>query len=229
MHSDTVANFSRAYRAIFAAGLFACSGAAYAQAALSYDFGILLTSSSPNYVPPNDFSANPFAHLEVSVREEGKVWRFTLTINNNLFSSFGDNAFIGSMSFDFTPDPPKTPKSTFVASNRGGVTAVYSTSGTGNSGLPDIDFGTQFGKGSRNRLSQNDYVTWDVSGLRGSQYTNMYVHVQGIEDGYSAKYTPLVWTPPPPPQPVPEPETYAMLLAGLGLIGFRARRKKHCA
>jgi hypothetical protein len=25
---------------------------------------------------------------------------------------------------------------------------------------------------------------------------------------------------------VPEPETYAMLLAGLGLVGFAARRKK---
>jgi hypothetical protein len=26
--------------------------------------------------------------------------------------------------------------------------------------------------------------------------------------------------------PIPEPETYAMLLAGLGLIGFMARRRK---
>lgn len=27
--------------------------------------------------------------------------------------------------------------------------------------------------------------------------------------------------------PVPEPETYAMLLAGLGILGFVARRRKH--
>jgi phage terminase large subunit-like protein len=26
--------------------------------------------------------------------------------------------------------------------------------------------------------------------------------------------------------PIPEPETYAMLLAGLGLLGFMARRKR---
>jgi hypothetical protein len=29
--------------------------------------------------------------------------------------------------------------------------------------------------------------------------------------------------------PVPEPETYAMLLAGLGLLGFAARRSKQKA
>jgi len=44
-------------------------------------------------------------------------------------------------------------------------------------------------------------------------------------------YTPdTVFTPNPifiPPPPVPEPETYAMLLAGLGLIGFMARRRKN--
>ena len=33
----------------------------------------------------------------------------------------------------------------------------------------------------------------------------------------------------PPVAPVPEPETYAMLLAGLGLLGFAARRKHRAA
>lgn len=28
------------------------------------------------------------------------------------------------------------------------------------------------------------------------------------------------------PLPIPEPETYTMLLAGLGLLGFMARRRK---
>lgn len=32
--------------------------------------------------------------------------------------------------------------------------------------------------------------------------------------------------PPPPPPAVPEPETYALLLAGLGLLGFNTLRKK---
>lgn len=34
---------------------------------------------------------------------------------------------------------------------------------------------------------------------------------------------------PPPATPVSEPETYVMLLAGLGLLGFTARRKKNRA
>lgn len=182
-----------------------------------YDFGSLLTSSA-GYSAPNSFASDPFAQL-TATDSGGGVWTFTLNIKNNLFSSFGDDAFIGSISFDFTPDPLLQPTSTFIASNVDGVTSVYSTNGTGLSGLPDIDFGTQFGRGSRNRLSEDDWVNWSVSGLSGSSLTNLYLKVQGIDGGYSAKYTPVT-------TPVPEPETYAMILAGLGLIGFTARRRK---
>ena len=207
---------SKMLYSLFVAGLLAFSSATHAAV---YEFGSLLTGSS-GYSMPNNFASDPFAQLVTEDNGSG-TWTFSLSINNNLFSSFGDQAFIGSMSFDFTPDPASNPVSTFIDSNVGGVTSVLSTNGSGLSGLTDIDFGTQFGKGSRNRLSQNDWVSWSVSGLYlGSSLTNMYVRVQGIGDNgqYSAKYTPVT--------PVPEPETYAMLLAGLGLIGFTARRRK---
>ena len=210
--------------ALLATGFLASSSAAQATV---YDFGTLLTTDCFN--APDSFATNPFAQLEAT-DNGGGVWTFKLSIENNLFSSFGDDAFIGSMSFDFTPDPGVSkPPTTFLGSNVGGVTSVKSTSGTGLSGLDDIDFGTAFGKNARNRLSENDWVEWSVSGLGTSSLTNMYVHVQGIQEGNychsgdcSAKYTPVVTA-------VPEPETYAMLLAGLGLIGFTARRRKHNA
>lgn len=207
---------SKIFYSLVVAGLLAFGNVA--QAAV-YDFGTLLTADS-GYTAPDSFASDPFATLETT-DNGGGVWTFLLSINNNLFSSFGSSAFLGSMSFDFTPDPSGQPVSTFLASNVGGVTSVTSTNGTGLSGLTDIDFGTAFGRGAGNRLSQNDWVSWNVSGLTlGSSLTNMYVHVQGIgEEGYSAKYTPVVTA-------VPEPGTYAMLLAGLGLIGFSARHRK---
>lgn len=191
-----------------------------------YDFGNLLTSDCFN--APDSFAATPFAQLEAT-DNGGGIWTFKLSINNNLFSSFGDEAFIGSMSFDFTPDPVVSrPPTTFLGSNVGGVTSVKSTYGTGLSGLADIDFGTAFGKNSRNRLSENDWVEWSVSGLGTSSLTDMYVHVQGIQlgmycggDNCSAKYTPIT--------AVPEPQTYAMLIAGLGLLGITAHRRKRNA
>ena len=46
--------------------------------------------------------------------------------------------------------------------------------------------------------------------------TNMgQTHISGLFAAYS------------PVAAVPEPETYAMLLAGLGFVGFMARRRKH--
>jgi hypothetical protein len=184
-----------------------------------YNFGTLLTASS-GYNAPNSFASNPFAQLTTTDNGSG-VWAFMLSINNNLFSSFGNGTFLGSMSFDFTPDPATRPVSTFIGSNVGGVTSVTSTNGTGLSGLTDIDFGTAFGQGAGNRLAQNDWVSWNVSGLyQGSSLTNMYLKVQGIDGGYSAKYTPVVTA-------VPEPGTYVMLLAGFILLGYSARHRKN--
>jgi hypothetical protein len=210
---------------LMVAGLLACSSSAYSAVTTFYNFGTLLATDCPT--APNTFQANPFAGLAATDTGNG-VWDFKLTINNNLFSSFGNNSFIGSMSFDFNPDPlASKPATTFIGSNLGGVTSVFSTTGTGLSGLPDIDFGTQFGLGANNRLSQNDWVEWTVSGLGiGSSLVNMYVKVQNIGGNFcssstcSAKYTPLI-------SAVPEPETYAMLLTGLGLIGFSIRRRKN--
>jgi len=53
--------------------------------------------------------------------------------------------------------------------------------------------------------------------------------VGGVQQGFLLSYTPDTKFDPKPifiPSPVPEPSTYAMLLAGLGIIGFMRSKRK---
>ena len=73
------------------------------------------------------------------------------------------------------------------------------------------------------KLTEFESATWHVGGLGSTALPGyngeLALHVQGIDsNGDSAWYTAT--------SPVPEPETYAMLLAGLGLLGFMAHRRK---
>jgi hypothetical protein len=49
---------------------------------------------------------------------------------------------------------------------------------------------------------------------------NYFIHIAGVSTG-AAGYTGTISL----ESPVPEPETYAMMLVGLGLLGFAARRR----
>lgn len=53
----------------------------------------------------------------------------------------------------------------------------------------------------------------------GSYDLRIGLHVQGYDGGYSESFINN-------PVPVPEAETYAMMLAGLGLVGWAARRRR---
>lgn len=74
----------------------------------------------------------------------------------------------------------------------------------------------------------------DLNAVRinnNGQITGTGIHNKH-EEAFLLSYTPdTVFTPNPIfiPPPIPEPETYLMLLGGLGLIGYLARRRKEAA
>jgi len=72
----------------------------------------------------------------------------------------------------------------------------------------------------------NTMVIGPTSLIAGLQYD---LQISGMANAGASYYIGtgfLTSTGGPPPPPIPEPETYAMMLAGLGLMGYVARRRK---
>jgi len=95
-----------------------------------------------------------------------------------------------------------------------------------------------------NRFDGTDHLSWDFMGLTLPQYNSLSVngpegkngflfatHAQGLVNGGSGWFngqlapgsTPFDVT------PVPEPETYALMMAGLGFVGWASKRRKKAA
>ena len=83
--------------------------------------------------------------------------------------------------------------------------------------------GASFNGGDTIWTGYNDFwASFDQNGLRALTYSSLNIW-GGVWDAgsFSSRLSVL-----PVAAPVPEPETYAMSLAGLGLMGFVARRRK---
>ena len=162
-------------------------------------YGELLSGT---YQPATTFASMSYTNI-------GNVYSFTLSAFD-LDAIFTDGAFIGSIAVDAESQP--------VISNVVGDTVVSVANGGGPTGIWDFRFdltGPQ-----QTRLTANETVSWDATFSQPVTLTSdsFALHVQGLttEQGGSGWYTAT---------PVPEPETYAMMLAGLGMLGFTARRK----
>lgn len=206
---------SKIFYPLMVAGFLASSSAAHATVQV-FDFGKLIKQSNA-YSAPDSFMSNPFAKLLADDNGGSGTWTFTLTVQSNLIANFGPTGYLRYVGFNYTPTPA-TPPSIFISSNLGGVTATTTVGGLPAPGFVEVDFGTALGLGPNGYLQQNDNVIWNLTGLGASTLTQLYIQTADTANGHWAKYVPL---------PVPEPETYAMVLAGLGLLGFTARRRRN--
>ena len=187
-------------------------GFAAPAAAVTYSFGSFLTGGddAPTGTLPT------FATLDI-VNSGGTTYTFTLTTLANFASVFTANAFVGEAEFntDGTQGSVGTP---ILAAGSWGVSSISGTSGSG-SGSISWDFGDAFGGGG-DRLTSNEQVSWTQTFGSALNLVDPFalLHVQSLQGGDSGKYIPTT--------PIPEPGTYAMMLAGLGLLGFVARRRR---
>jgi len=205
-------------------------GAAVAAYSGVFNFGDLLTGTGP--------SSATFAQLSISSLDD-KNYDFDLKIGNNLNSVFYGNTgtFVSSLRVDTTSNDDPTSSEIFLGS--WGVAEVRLNTSTSNSGGINWDFIDSFcGSGNAcnpndaaSRLTQGEEVKWtttfaDAQGSQPFENPGFLLKVQGYtipgtSGTTSAEYVPL--------NPIPEPETYAMLLAGLGLLGLAMRRRKQSA
>lgn len=196
--------------AIAVAAALACAGA-QAQTT-TYSFGTQLTGS----VQPT----SSFATLSVTTTNSMN-YLFDLQLTSDFGSLFGNNnAFVGRVLFNTAGvDPIRS--SVALAPGSWGVSTIRYHSNSAQPGSIDFDFSETLGQGANNRLVSGERVMWETSFAQPTGFVSpeFALHVQSIgTNGDSGWYVPT--------SPIPEPETYAMLLAGLGLLGFAARRRK---
>ena len=188
------------------------AGFALPAAAQSYSFGDLLTGGSQ---APDTGDGPTWGTMDIS--NIGNTYTFTLTALSNFADTFGGSgAFIREAEFNTDGFEGAIGNPILLAGS--GVDSVTGSNGS-NAGSISWDFGDVFG-GGQDRLMSGEFVSWTQTFVGGLNLLTpaVMLHVQNLQGGDSGKYIPTT--------PIPEPETYAMMLAGLGLLGFVARRRR---
>jgi len=192
-----------------------------------WDFGSLLSGSS-------SAPTGTFAHL-TAVTTDHQYFSFDLKVNDaaSLASmGFPTGTFFTALSVnDDRVGSAADPATVAMDSSTSVVSQVglkANASGPGGTKVWDFDFtiGTNCNSTATCRLSAGEEVRWHTIFNTAIEFNvpAFAIHVQGLtsQQGSSAWYAS---TNPQVVHQIPEPETYAMLLAGLALMGFVARRR----
>jgi hypothetical protein len=210
--------FPERVRASLAAAIIALAAAGPAAAVtLTYDFDTLLTGNGPSNVT----LAKLFADTT-----DYKTFSFDLKVDSNLNSVFGsDGTFESSLHVNTASNAD--PSSGGIPRESWGVTTVALNTNTSNTGGIAWDFVDSFcGSGSAcNPKNPSSRLALGAKVKRTTTFSSVQnpafgappflLKVQGF--GASSGYVSS--------SPIPEPQTYAMILAGLGLMGFIVRRR----
>jgi PEP-CTERM motif len=205
--------------AVAVAAVFACASA---QAeTLRYSFGSQIDSPYSTVFQP----ADTFATLYVTTNDYMN-YVFDLYATTNFNSLFGSaTAGINRVVFNTGGVNPIASSVDLLSGGNWGVDGVYLV--TNNSELGGVTFSFTEGfysLGSDLLLTAGERVAWTTSFSAPTAFATppfaLKVFGFGADGTDQAFYVPNMVT------PVPEPETYGMLLAGLGMLGFVARRRK---
>jgi hypothetical protein len=148
------------------------------------------------------FASQDMAHLTITEVGNNTVWTLSVDWDNALNTR---NPFIFGLQFTDT----KTANPVSFSATTGTITAK-SLSATA------VNFLTANKAG---RFTDGEVATWTFNNTKLTDFNAFQLHVNSVTStGDSVKFTQFT-------SAVPEPETYGMLLAGLGLIGFVARRR----
>jgi hypothetical protein len=201
--------------AIVAAALTLCPSA-HAQT-VNYAFGTQIDG-------PYDTTFQPvatFATLSVTTTDQ-LHYLFDLQALPSFNLLFGNpNASINKLVFNTNNMEPVAGSVRLASGGVWGVSNIHYALGDQQLGGITFEFTEGIGNLS-DRLTAGERVVWETTFASPTSFQAppfaLKVYGFGISGTDHAWYVPA--------SPVPEPETYGMLLAGLGMLGFAARRRK---